>query len=138
MTSDPGGWSADQVADWIAIRQLTALYNRAFDDVDGEAFAQTFTEDGVFVLPNARPRQGHEDLRALVEKIGFGSVHATTDPIICIDGDTATQECTLLLARREEDGSSVAFAQTGRYSDELVRTTSGWRFSRRTATMDLR
>jgi ketosteroid isomerase-like protein len=135
--SDPGGWTADNVADWIAIRELTARYNRAFDDVDGRAFAETFTEDGVFVLPNARPRQGHDDLAALVERVGYGSVHATTDAIIAIDGDRATQECTLVLARREADGSSVTFAQTGRYSDELVRTPAGWRFSRRTATLDL-
>ena len=36
--------------DRAQIRELTARYNRAFDDGDPESFAATFTEDGVMAV----------------------------------------------------------------------------------------
>ncbi|MGH9028446.1 MAG: nuclear transport factor 2 family protein, partial [Acidimicrobiales bacterium] len=36
-----------RVIDRTEIRELTARYNRCFDDGDSEGFAATFTDDGV-------------------------------------------------------------------------------------------
>ena len=49
------GWLLDRAR----IRELTARYNRCFDDGDPEGFADTFTEDGVMEVTRAdRARAG--------------------------------------------------------------------------------
>jgi len=128
--------SLSELADRLAIRELTARYNRAFDDVDPDAYARVFTEDGVLEV-DGEPIAGREALIETVRATGYGIVHITSDAIVAIDGDAAVQECTLLTARRAQDRSENAFLATGRYRDELVRTPDGWRFKRRSVTMDL-
>jgi uncharacterized protein (TIGR02246 family) len=127
----------ERVLDHLAIRELTARYNRAFDDVDSEAWADTFTPDGVMEYGGGAPISGRDALVEMSRKTGYGFVHITTDPIIEIDGDRATQSCTLIVASRSEARDQVAIGMTGRYEDELVRTQDGWRFKRRTATLDI-
>lgn len=126
----------ERVLDHLAIRELTARYNRAFDDVDSEAWADTFTADGVMEYSGGEPIVGRDALVALSQGTGYGYVHITTDPIIDVDGDRATQECTVIVASRSKDRGPVAVSTTGRYSDELVRTPDGWRFKKRTAMLD--
>jgi hypothetical protein len=124
-------------ADWIEIRELTARFNRAFDDGDGAGFADTFTADGTLEFSGGGfSSTGHEALTAFVAGSAYGNVHITTDPIIEVDGDRARQRCTMLLAWRRKDRSRVVFQLTGRYDDELERTASGWRFRRRVAELD--
>jgi hypothetical protein len=122
------------LADLVAIGELTARYNVAADDADGSAFADTFSADGVLEMGGAVVCTGSSELVAFASK-PRGTVHFTTDPIVVIEGDTATQHCSLLLLRRARDGSSVRIETTGRYHDELVRTAAGWRFRRRTVTL---
>ena len=120
--------------DHLAIREPTARYNRAFDDVDSEAWADTFTPDGVMDYGGApvRPRRPGQDVLT-----GYGFVHITTDPIIEVDGDRGTQRCTVIIANRSRARDQVGIAMTGRYEDELVRTPDGWRFKRRKAILDV-
>jgi uncharacterized protein (TIGR02246 family) len=123
-----------ELQDRIAIRELTARYNHAFDDVDTEAFVNTFTEDGVFQLDTDGPvTAGRDRLASMSQVVNFGPVHMTTDPVIEIHGDTATQICTLALGFRtkEREPESAVYASSGRYYDELVRTDEGWRFKKR-------
>src|SRR5215218_10405454 len=90
--------------DRIAIRELTARYNHAFDDVDTQAFIETFTPDGVFELDtDGKITAGHDRLAAMSRVVGHGPVHMTTDPIIEIDGDRATQVCSLALGGRTQE-----------------------------------
>lgn len=127
-----------ELEDRAAIAALTARYNAAFDAMDVEGWVATFTADGAFELEH--PRQtvpetaGRDRLRRMQEAIGYGTVHITSDHLIELDGDAATQRCTALLAGRSagRETGSVVFANTGRYRDELVRTAEGWRFRRRT------
>jgi uncharacterized protein (TIGR02246 family) len=126
----------ERLIDHIEIRELTARYNRAFDDVDSEAWADVFTPDGVMEYTGGEPVVGRDALVAMNKGIGYGYVHITTDPIIDVDGDRATQKCTVIVCNRSKDGSPVQFGMTGRYEDELVRTPDGWRFKRRVATLD--
>jgi uncharacterized protein (TIGR02246 family) len=128
--------AVERVLDHLAIRELTARYNRAFDDVDSEAWADTFTPDGVMDY-GGDPIAGRDALVALSRATGFGYVHMTTDPIIEIDGDRATQSCSVIIAQRSQARDQVSVAMTGRYDDELVRTPDGWRFRRRTASLDV-
>ena len=126
-----------EVADRIAIRELTARYNRTWEDLDPDGWADTFTEEGVLEpVDMGITIEGRTALRQMAADAGFGVVHLTTDAVIELDGDTAVQVCTLLTAVRTREPKSVAFSGTGRYTDQLVRTADGWRFKRRTVVMD--
>lgn len=122
--------------DHEAIRALTARYNSAFDDVEPEAFAAQFTEDGIFEIVGSARLVGRTQIAAAVRAIGFGVVHATTDPVITIDGDVAIQECTLLVVQRSRERAPQRLLATGRYRDTVVRTAEGWKFAHRVADLD--
>lgn len=126
----------ERLMDYIEIRELTARYNRAFDDVDSEGWADVFTPDGIMEYSGGEPIVGRDALVAMNRDTGYGYVHITTDPIIDIQGDKATQKCTVIVASRNKDGSPGGFSMTGRYEDDLVRTENGWRFKKRVATLD--
>lgn len=123
----------EALTDRLEIRELTARYNLASDSGNGDGFAATFTVDGSLVMAGKTICSGAAELAAFAGK-PRGIVHATTDPVILLEGDEAKQECTLLLFRTARDGSSVRLENTGRYEDELVRTADGWRFRRRSVS----
>jgi uncharacterized protein (TIGR02246 family) len=129
----------NELSDRIAIQELTARYNRAADDGDADALVAVFTPDGAMTMSSAgqqRAFRGAEELHAMLGDRPPGiTVHATTDSIVEIDGDTARQHCTLLLIRRLHDEGKASF-RTGRYEDRLVRTADGWRFVDRAVTID--
>lgn len=126
----------EQLVDWTEIRELTARYNRAFDDQEAEAWAEVFTPDGTLEVEGGLSVTGRDALVAMCRSTGWGTVHITADPTITVDGDRATQTCTLVLARRERDPDRSEFQLTGRYVDELVRTDAGWRFRARHIKLD--
>ena len=135
----------DSETSWLVdrarIRELTARYNRSFDDGDAEAFAATFTEDGVMEVTGGYAVSGREGLEQMVRRTPYGVVHVTVDATVEVDGDRAVQEVTMLVLQRPKpdsgpDERSSTLQRTGRYRDELVRTSEGWLFARRTATLD--
>ncbi|MGD0379153.1 MAG: nuclear transport factor 2 family protein [Acidimicrobiales bacterium] len=144
------GWTegADQVdaamawvVDRARIRELTARYNRCFDDGDPEGFAANFTEDGAMVVEGGPTTTGRAALAEMVRRTPYGIVHVTVDAIVEVDGDRAVQDVTLLVLARPgpdapPDKRRSRLQNTGRYHDELVRTAEGWRFARRTVTLD--
>jgi hypothetical protein len=69
--------------------------------------------------------------------VPWGVMHVTVDPIVTVDGDTATQDVTLLVfSRPSGPGEKPRISSTGRYVDILVRTPDGWLFSSRQCTLD--
>jgi len=126
--------------DRAQIRELTARYNRCFDDGDPDGFAATFIEDGVMEVAGTFSTSGRQALAEMVRHTPYGVVHVTVDATVEVDGDRAIQDVALLvLARPGRDaapGTTSRLTNTGRYHDELVRTPEGWRFARRTATLD--
>jgi len=127
--------------DRAQIRELTARYNRCFDDGDPEGFAATFTEDGVMEVAGGFSVSGRDALAEMCRRTPYGVVHATVDATVEVDGDRATQDVTVLvIARPKPDAEPEArhshLQRTGRYSDELVRTPGGWRFARRAVVLD--
>ena len=125
------------LADQTAIGELTARYNRAFDEGRPEEWAGTFTPDGALAVVDGPVVEGREALEAVVRTAEVRLVHVTTNAIITIDGDTARQELQLLFFAIDGDASSIALQSSGRYADDLVRTADGWRFKRRTATIHI-
>ena len=133
------------LVDRARIRELTARYNRAFDDGDPETFAATFTEDGTMEVTGTFRVDGRDALAEMVRHTPYGVVHVTVDATVAVDGDRAVQDVTMLVLSRphpeaDPDAGPGArrskLSNTGRYHDELVRTPEGWRFAHRTATLD--
>jgi len=127
--------------DRAQIRELTARYNRCFDDGDPEGFADTFTADGVMEVPGGFTVSGRDALADMCRRTPYGVVHATVDATVEVHGDRATQYVTVLVLSRpapdvEPDERRSTISRTGRYRDELVRTPSGWRFTKRSAALD--
>jgi 3-phenylpropionate/cinnamic acid dioxygenase small subunit len=125
------------LADYIAIRELSARYNRFVDDCRYDDFARCFTDDGVFEVVGLVTMKGRAEIAEITSKFGFGPVHLTTDATIEIDGDEAHQVCSLLVGGRQKNRAAFRFLTTGRYDDRLVRTPDGWRFTHRRVDTDL-
>ena len=88
------------MVDRARIRELTARYNRCFDDGDPEGFAATFTEDGVMEVEGGPTTTGRAALAEMVRRTPYGIVHVTVDAIVEVDGDRAVQDVTLLVVAR--------------------------------------
>jgi hypothetical protein len=129
---------AGSVDELVEIQHLTARYNRAADGTDPAALLELFVDDAVFEMHGGEPAptvyRGNE-IGGLVARAEGQRVHMTMNAIVTVDGDQATQECTLLLCTRSHAQPIGAFF-TGRYADELVKTSGGWRFKRRVAHVD--
>lgn len=118
-----------------AIKQLTARYNLAFDDINVDGWLATWTDDGFFERSNAgRSYQGHAQLAQLIAEFPVKGRHVTTNFIIDVDGDTASMSCYLTYLDPAQNFAVVMF---GVYDDEVVRTSSGWKFSSRRLQVDV-
>lgn len=129
------------LVDRARIRELTARYNRCFDDGDTEGFAATFTEDGVMEVAGAFKVEGRVALQEMCRNTPYGIVHVTTDATVEVEGDRAVQQVTVMVLQRPKPDAAAnervsTLSRTGRYRDELVRTDDGWRFARRSVALD--
>ena len=126
--------------DRTRILELTARYNRCFDDGDADGFAAAFTEDGVMEVDGTFRVDGRPALAEMVRHTPYGVVHVTVDATVEVDGDRAVQDVKLLVLSRPgpdaAPGTATRLTNSGRYHDELVRTPEGWRFAHRTAYLD--
>jgi hypothetical protein len=118
--------------DYLAIQQLYARYNTAIDHGDGEAWARTFTTDGVF----AGNFKGHDALVGFVNTWrtnpamnGTLRRHFSADLVITPTAEGATATVSTLLVDLSTKPVSIANFVT--YADVLVKTKEGWRFKSR-------
>ena len=130
-------YTLQQISDYIEIRDLCARYNHYADLADGQNYAALYTEDGEFHIAGIGIYRGRTEIAAACEATKV-TVHVTTDPLIEFAGDTARQNSRAIFVYRALDGSKNEFVATGRYIDELQRTSEGWRFHCRRAEMDLK
>lgn len=115
--------------DYIDIQQLYARYNVAIDGGDAEAYADTFTPDGVFNTFSGR--------KALIEFVaGYKEKnqsatrrHWNTNLVITPSAEGATG--TVYLFLMDIASRPPAIATVARYDDLLVKTPQGWRFKQR-------
>ena len=92
------------------------------------AVADLFTEDGVWdALPNAGYAKGRADIKAVFEKFQAFKfiVHYVTNPLIEVDGDTATGHWHALVVSTMPDDSALWIL--GLYDERYVRTEQGWK-----------
>ena len=120
-----------------AIRQLKVRYCHSVDAYDAETTASFFTEDAVFDV-GARGRcegrqQVLEFFKGSRERLPF-FVHMLLNPIIDVDGDTATGSWYLLQASTVGQTNEAVWG-CARYDDEYVRVDGKWMFKNVTVTM---
>ena len=120
--------------DYTEIQQLYATYNWAIDSGDAKAWADTFVEDGVF-----NTFKGQEQLEGFIGRWvndmgGATRKHWNSNLSITGDGDTAQGKVYLLLV--DTAAQPPAIIASASYSDELVKTKDGWRFSKRQTKSD--
>lgn len=123
--------------DVVAINQLYASYNHAFDYGDVIAFSdQHWTESGELHSPagvtrgHHQLRQGMEQIRSILPRMRHGTMNVLVDG----DGDHAAGSAFLLAYQGGSEGFQVL--QTGRYRDDLVKVDGRWLFSRREMVSD--
>ena len=121
--------------DRLAIADIQIAYASALDTKEWSALHRVFTEDaigdyGEFGLQNGC--QAIADLCARVLGPLDASQHLLGNHSARIQGDNANAQCYFQAQHRRDglaDGS--LFLVGGIYSDQLIRTDSGWRIMRR-------
>lgn len=117
-----------------AIVRLKSIYcntvDRGFarEKRAGEAIEDIFVADGIWDAGAARSGKGWAGIKAALkspEELPFG-LHLVLNPVIDVDGNTATGQWHLLMMMTLPDGAP--YWATAIYNDEFVRTPQGWRF----------
>jgi hypothetical protein len=120
--------------DYFEIQQLYARYNNAIDSGDGEGWAATFTPDGVF-----NTFVGHDALVNFVktwrEKLG-GATRKHWNNNLQITGNSRDANASVYLLLVDFSTKPPSIVGTATYTDSLVKTKDGWRFTKRTTKGD--
>ncbi len=123
------------IEDRLEILDLAARYSHATDHGDGEALADTFTEDGVFEGAG-EPRVGRAAHVAATNALAASGMvlrHFVSNPVIEGDGDRATMLLYVEVKNLAEPSMPML---VGRYHDELRRVDGRWKFARRLVEVD--
>ncbi len=120
--------------DKYEITELAARYNHALDTGDGDAWAATFTDDGVFASSGST-LTGTEALAEFArDRDSAGLRHWTNNLVVDGEGREATLRCYLHVMRVGAPGIEIVL--TGLYADQLRRVDGEWKFSRRELEID--
>ena len=120
--------------DYFEIQQLYARYNIAIDNGDAEGWAATFTPDGVF-----NTFSGHDALVGFVktwrEKLN-GATRKHWNNNLQITGTSRQATASVYLILVDFSTKPPSILTTATYTDSLVKTKDGWRFTKRTTKGD--
>jgi actinorhodin biosynthesis protein ActVIA len=120
--------------DYFEIQQLYARYNIAIDNGDAEGWAATFTPDGVF-----NTFSGHDALVGFVktwrEKLN-GATRKHWNNNLQITGTSREANASVYLILVDFSTKPPSILTTATYTDSLVKTKDGWRFTKRTTKGD--
>lgn len=132
--------------DRALIEDLQARYLFALDFRDPDAYAATFTEDGVLDYGAGQIR-GREAIAAMVADMREGDAearaaddsglrpaagrHNITNIVIEIDGDRATGTAYWFHMGNDNPDRAAQLNSFGHYEDELVKVDGEWLFSLR-------
>jgi ketosteroid isomerase-like protein len=144
MAGPPDSSQIERQCERLVLRSL-----RLFDERDWQAYADLFTEDGVFIRANApdEPLAGREAIRAALGRRPSSRLtrHLCTNlEIDVLDEAHARGLCYLLLYAGDATQPQTAAGRPadavqriGEYHDEFLRTSGGWRISRRVGKLIL-
>jgi uncharacterized protein (TIGR02246 family) len=132
--------------DRAKIEDLQARYLFALDFRDADAYAATFTEDGVLdygagkIKGRAAIREMVENMRASAERQRAEDTsglrpaagrHNISNVVLDIDGDRATGTAYWFHMGNANEKRSAQLNSFGHYEDELVKVDGEWLFSLR-------
>jgi len=131
--------------DRAEIQDLQARYMFALDWQDADAYAGTFTEDGVLdwaggvVEGREAIREECKDMRATFEKLYAAQAperrsqlrHFITNIVVKIDGDTAIGKAYWFEFDNAIRGRHPYVGGYGHYDDEMRKVNGEWLFTRR-------
>lgn len=115
------------------IRKLKAAYCAACDDDhNGDAVAALFVPEGTWQRSGATPCHGHEEIAAYMFAIREAgimnrSAHMVTNPVIDVEGDSATGHWRFVMMYTGADDASFTRI-IGTYDETYVRHDGIWRF----------
>ena len=123
---------SEEILERAAIRELVDTYNDAVMRLDADAWAGTWAEDGVWVLPGTDGLAGRDTIVATwkmaMAQFEFVGFFASPGPIE-VNGDTATGTWYQQELLDQKDGTTRHVI--GRYSDQYVKLEGRWLFSKR-------
>jgi 3-phenylpropionate/cinnamic acid dioxygenase small subunit len=138
----------DVSQDELQIRRLLEQYMRYNDDRALDRLLSLFTSDAIYRVGGGE-HVGHEGMRRFLGGVGFKdnqphwtdedqlmvmprSMHIMSNPIIEVDGNTATAELEFVVMGRDENGRPKV-SLIGRYRDRLRKDPEkGWLIAERT------
>jgi uncharacterized protein (TIGR02246 family) len=127
----------DDTAARLAIHELVATYDMAWDTGDADGVVATFLADGVFVDAAGGAHEGREALHDFVTASPgqFGAMrHITSTHLVDFTSQTeARHRCYVVFVSHPNGERRL---DTGGYEDHVVLTDEGWRFARRTVSFD--
>jgi hypothetical protein len=126
-----------RLEDIEALRALMARYHVLCDGGHGrgthpdpDAIAELFTEDGEWDETTRQPApKGRAEIAAMARELQAVAwiVHSAVNPLIVVEGDTATGEFKGVLRVKLGESSPVV-GVVGIYRMVAARTPDGWRF----------
>ncbi len=143
-THAPFHYDANYGNDRAEIENLCARYFIAYDDHDGDAYAATFTPDGVLVFAGG-VRHGRQELHDEIAEYSVGRPpkvppgttyrprvqHMITNQVIEVNGDTATQVAYWIAFTNATPQKDTQVLYMGHYLDHLVKVDGHWLFQKR-------
>lgn len=133
------------IEDRLEILNLIASYSHAADGISPEAYADCFTDDGVFHgrvgMPDESRIVGRDALlafhRAAVARRGqVQNRHIQTNTWVVEQTETTALVRTYLLVMIARGDAQPEPGLTSVYEDELTKTPAGWRIAVRRAIPD--
>lgn len=122
-------------ADRAEVIELSARFDNGLDAEDKPKFVGTFAPDGIlagFWGEATGPEQIGGAFDFMLGTFARNRRHMVTNHEVVIEGDRARMFCYMVVQDRATNGS----IGTATFTDDLVRTSEGWRFARRTLSAD--
>jgi 3-phenylpropionate/cinnamic acid dioxygenase small subunit len=120
------------VSDEEGVKRTLALYCHLCDDGRFDEWAELYAPDATFTVMG-RTHEGPAAIKAFIENAQppeRRGKHVCANPLVDIDGDTATAVTDYVFVTRADGGFAITSA--GRYHDRLVRNADGrWQFAER-------
>jgi len=127
----------------LAIIEIEGQYSMLFDSKQGEAWADLFTEDGVYEGrqmtedddPNRLVVRGREQLIKLCQDFPLAGIHLMHVPHISVNGDKASSRVHMqFLSQSEGSASPTISSMVGYYDVAYVLAGDKWKIKRRVTT----
>lgn len=127
-------FTPQQLSDIESIRSLKHQYSYGANIIEGKAegiddFCALYADDAVFDVGMGIAR-GPAEIKTMMQALTTQwhcAMHYMLNPVIKLDGDTASATFTGLFAFTKEPGSAPIWL-SNIYNDTFVRTEAGWRF----------